>query len=141
MRSLVPFPARVDDLTRIVDDATGYVESGDSRRLSSASVDEGGITVKAGGKIIVEDGGNLEITTGNLVLPDGVIRPEWLRESIIPDMTIHQGKYPDMPVGTTRVWRETFTKPATADKTLFFIIIDAKIYAGENDMAMDDFYL
>lgn len=70
-------PARI---LRTVEKENSY----GGRRLSSATISRGGVTVRGKGTLEVLDGGSLEIVTGDLILAAGIIKADMLKEHLHP---------------------------------------------------------
>ena len=72
-------PARI---LRTVEKENSY----GGRRLSSATISRGGVTVRKKGVLEVLDGGSLEIVTGDLILAAGMIKADMLKEHLFPEV-------------------------------------------------------
>lgn len=72
-------PARI---LRTVEKENSY----GGRRLSSATISRGGVTVRGKGVLEVLDGGSLEIVTGDLILAAGMIKADMLKDHLFPEV-------------------------------------------------------
>lgn len=87
-------PARI---LRTVEKENSY----GGRRLSSATISKGGVTVRGSGTLEVLDGGSLEIVTGNLKLLAGTLPASALKNHI----WITMSQTVRAPVTTQKGWR------------------------------------
>lgn len=80
-----PLPVTAETPARILRTAEKEKSYG-GRRLSSATISKGGVTVRGGGVLEVLDGGSLEIVTGDLILAAGIIKADMLKEHLFPQV-------------------------------------------------------
>lgn len=81
----VPLPVTAETPARILRTVEKENSYG-GRRLSSATISRGGVTVRGKGVLEVLDGGSLEIVTGDLILAAGMIKADMLREHLFPEV-------------------------------------------------------
>ena len=80
-----PLPVTAETPARILRTAEKEKSYG-GRRLSSATISKGGVTVRGSGTLEVLDGGSLEIVTGDLILAAGMIKANMLKEHLHPQI-------------------------------------------------------
>lgn len=84
----LPKPVSVATLANRLDRIERRITALDgSRRLSAATISEGGLTVGDGGGIDIVGGGSLTITEGDLILGEGMIEGEALKNQISGSQT------------------------------------------------------
>ena len=81
----VPLPVTAETPARILRTVEKENSYG-GRRLSSATISKGGVTVRKKGVLEVLDGGSLEIVTGDLILAAGMIKADMLKEHLFPEV-------------------------------------------------------
>ena len=81
----VPLPVTAETPARILRTVEKENSYG-GRRLSSATISRGGVTVRGKGTLEVLDGGSLEIVTGDLILAAGMIKADMLKEHLFPEV-------------------------------------------------------
>lgn len=88
----VPLPVTAETPARILRTVEKENSYG-GRRLSSATISRGGITVRGKGVLEVLDGGSLEIVTGDLILAAGIIKADMLKEHLFPEVFTAPWRY------------------------------------------------
>ena len=83
MPELVPLPVNTDTLRRVFREAA---KPNTGRKLSSATISQGGITVRDKGILEVTEGGNVTVVDGDLILASGIIQADMLKENIFPQV-------------------------------------------------------
>lgn len=83
MPEQIPLPVNTDTLRRVFREAA---KPNSGRKLSSATISQGGITVRDKGVLEVAEGGNVTIVDGDLVLASGIIQADMLKENIFPQV-------------------------------------------------------
>lgn len=96
----VPLPVTAETPARILRTVEKENSYG-GRRLSSATISKGGVTVRGGGTLEVLDGGSLEIVTGNLKLLAGTLPASALKNHIWVTMS----DTARVPVTARKGWR------------------------------------
>ena len=96
----VPLPVTAETPARILRTVEKENSYG-GRRLSSATISKGGVTVRKKGVLEVLDGGSLEIITGNLKLLAGTLPATALKNHIWVTMT----ETARVPVTAQKGWR------------------------------------
>lgn len=136
----VPLPVTAETPARILRTVEKENSYG-GRRLSSATISKGGVTVRSGGTLEVLDGGSLEIVTGDLILAAGVITGEMLKEHIYPEIKEKpRTKISSLGnVGGSK-WQQypatiTFTAPAWAEKAIILTVVNEGLAVSHEDYA------
>lgn len=83
MPEQIPLPVNTDTLRRVFREA-GKPNTG--RKLSSATISQGGLTVRDKGVLEVTSGGNVTVVDGDLILASGIIQADMLKENIFPQV-------------------------------------------------------
>lgn len=83
MSEQIPLPVNTDTLRRVFREAA---KPNNGRRLSSATISQGGLTVRDKGVLEVTEGGNVTVIDGDLVLASGIIQADMLKENIFPQV-------------------------------------------------------
>lgn len=96
----VPLPVTAETPARILRTVEKENSYG-GRRLSSATISKGGVTVRGKGTLEVLDGGSLEIVTGNLKLLAGTLPASALKNHIWVTMS----QTARVPVTAQKGWR------------------------------------
>lgn len=113
----LPLPVTVDSFTRKINGLEEAMTE-TSRTLSKATITGGALRIRRGGNIIIEGGGSLEITTGNLILREGIIDGNALKNQLDAQMLVIPDT--DSPYTGTTDWGEVFRtvleRPAWAGK-------------------------
>lgn len=79
MPEKIPLPVNTDTLRRVFREAA---KPNTGRKLSSATISQGGLTVRDKGVLEVTSGGNVTVTDGDLILAAGIIQADMLKENI-----------------------------------------------------------
>lgn len=88
----VPLPVTAETPARILRTVEKENSYG-GRRLSSATISKGGVTVRGKGVLEVLDGGSLEIVTGDLILAAGMITADMMKEHLYPQVYTAPKRY------------------------------------------------
>ena len=83
MSEKIPLPVNTDTLRRVFREAA---KPNSGRTLSSATISQGGITVRDKGVLEVTEGGNVTVIDGDLILASGIIQADMLKENIFPQV-------------------------------------------------------
>lgn len=83
MPEKIPLPVNTDTLRRVFREAA---KPNSGRKLSSATISQGGITVRDKGVLEVTEGGNVTVVDGDLILASGIIQADMLKENIFPQV-------------------------------------------------------
>ena len=83
MPEKIPLPVNTDTLRRVFREAA---KPNTGRKLSSATISQGGITVRDKGVLEVTEGGNVTVVAGDLILASGIIQADMLKENIFPQV-------------------------------------------------------
>ena len=83
MPEKIPLPVNTATLRRVFREAA---KPNSGRKLSSATISQGGITVRDKGVLEVTSGGNVTVVDGDLILASGIIQADMLKENIFPQI-------------------------------------------------------
>lgn len=83
MPEKIPLPVNTDTLRRVFREAA---KPNSGRKLSSATISQGGITVRDKGVLEVAEGGNVTVVDGDLILASGIIQADMMKENIFPQV-------------------------------------------------------
>lgn len=119
----VPLPVTAETPARILRTVEKENSYG-GRRLSSATISKGGVTVRGKGTLEVLDGGSLEIVTGDLILAAGMITADMLKEHLYPQVYTAPKRYlPSLNGANSNRWGIepsllTVTPPEWAERAI-----------------------
>lgn len=83
MPEQIPLPVNTDTLRRVFREAA---KPNTGRKLSSATISQGGLTVRDKGVLEVTSGGNVTVVDGDLILASGIIQADMLKENLFPQV-------------------------------------------------------
>lgn len=127
-------PARI---LRTVEKENSY----GGRRLSSATISKGGVTVRGKGVLEVLDGGSLEIVTGDLIFAAGMIKAEMLKDHLFPEVFTAPRRTLTTLNGATREhWSTpqtliTATAPPWATSGVVFAVVSELLVVDNREYA------
>lgn len=136
----VPLPVTAETPARILRTVEKENSYG-GRRLSSATISKGGVTVRGKGVLEVLDGGSLEIVTGDLILAAGVITGEMLKDHIYPEIQEKpRTKISSLGNVGGDKWQQypatiTFTPPPWAEKAIILTVVDEALAVSHEHYA------
>lgn len=134
----VPLPVTAETPARILRTVEKENSYG-GRRLSSATISRGGVTVRGKGVLEVLDGGSLEIVTGDLILAAGMIKADMLKEHLFPEVFIAPWRYLTSLNGARGdTWGTpqtliTATAPAWATRAIIITTADLTLVIDDMD--------
>lgn len=120
---------RLTELERIVEMDAAV------RRLEQSAIGPGNLRVYDGGSIRIEDGGDLEIVHGDLILGEGIIDGNALKDQFSVDH--RTGSATEFAVGGT--WTDIVTLSYQPPAWASNVIVIARSTGIANDMRSDEF--
>lgn len=125
MSEQIPLPVNTDTLRRVFREA---VKPNNGRRLSSATISQGGLTVRDKGVLEVTEGGSIIVIDGDLILKSGIIQADMLKENIFPQVVAMPRKtLPSLNGAKAGTWGTsppalTATAPPWASAAIVFAV-------------------
>lgn len=138
MPEKIPLPVNTDTLRRVFREAA---KPNTGRKLSSATISQGGITVRDKGVLEVTEGGNVTVVDGDLILASGIIQADMLKENIFPQvMTMPRKTLTSLNGAKAGTWGTSppaliATAPLWASAAIVFAVMTGCIVVDERDAA------
>ena len=136
MPELVPLPVNTDTLRRVFREAA---KPNTGRKLSSATISQGGITVRDKGVLEVTEGGNVTVVDGDLILASGIIQADMLNENIFPQIvTMPRKKLTSLDGAKNGTWGMSppalsATAPSWASAAIVFAVMTGCLVVDDMD--------
>lgn len=137
MPEQIPLPVNTDTLRRVFREAA---KPNSGRKLSSATISQGGITVRDKGVVEVASGGNVTIVDGDLILASGIIQADMLKENIFPQVvTTPRKTLTSLNGAKTGTWGTstpvlTATAPPWANAAITFAVFTGCLIVDDMDL-------
>lgn len=138
MPEQIPLPVNTDTLRRVFREAA---KPNTGRKLSSATISQGGITVRDKGILEVTSGGNVTVIDGDLILASGIIQADMLKENIFPQIvTTPRKTLTSLNGAKSGTWGTsppalTATAPSWASAAIIFAVMTGCLVLDDYDTA------
>lgn len=137
MPEQIPLPVNTDTLRRVFREAA---KPNSGRKLSSATISQGGITVRDKGVLEVTEGGNVTVVDGDLILASGIIQADMLKENIFPQVvTMPRKTLTSLNGAKNGTWGTsppvlTATAPPWANAAIVFAVFTGCLIVDDMDL-------
>lgn len=137
MPELVPLPVNTDTLRRVFREAA---KPNSGKKLSSATISQGGITVRDKGVLEVTEGGNITVVDGDLILASGIIQADMLKENIFPQVvTMPRKTLTSLNGAKSGTWGTSppaliATAPSWASAAIVFAVMTGCLVVDDMDL-------
>lgn len=138
MPEKIPLPVNTDTLRRVFREAA---KPNSGRKLSSATISQGGITVRDKGVLEVTEGGNVTVVDGDLILASGIIQADMLKENIFPQVvTMPRKTLTSLNGAKAGTWGTSppvliATAPSWASAAIVFAVMTGCLVVDDTDSA------